>query len=65
MIAALNNKTKEIRIVSVYRDTITRQDDGTLKKANNAYFTGGPTAAINLLNRNFDLTIEDYVTVEF
>ena len=65
MIAALNNKTKEIRIVSVYRDTITRQDDGTLKKANNAYFTGGPTAAINLLNRNFDLTIEDYVTVDF
>ena len=65
MVAALNNKTKEIRLVSVYRDTLTRQADGSLKKANNAYFSGGPTEAINLLNRNFDLDVEDYVTVDF
>lgn len=65
MVASLNNKTKEVRLVSIYRDTITKQEDGSLMKANNAYFCGGPTEAINLLNRNFDLDVEDYVTVDF
>lgn len=65
IIASINNKTKEIKMASVYRDTLTRQADGGLKKANNAYFVGGPKDAINLLNRNFDLDIEDYVTVDF
>lgn len=65
IIVSINNKTKEIRMASVYRDTLTRQENGELKKANNAYFSGGPKDAINMLNRNFDLDIEDYVTVDF
>ena len=36
-----------------------------IKKANNAYFMGGPQEAINMLNRNLDLDIEHYVTVDF
>lgn len=65
MIAAINNKTKEVRMVSVYRDTLTEQMDGSVKKANNAYFVGGPKEAINMLNKNYDLDITDYVTVDF
>lgn len=65
MIASIDDETKEVKIVSVYRDTMTMQMDGKIKKANNAYFTGGPKDAINMLNKNYDLDIEDYVTVDF
>ena len=65
MIASIDDETKEVKIISVYRDTMTMQMNGKIKKANNAYFTGGPKDAINMLNKNFDLAIEDYVTVDF
>ena len=65
MIASINNETHDVRIVSVYRDTLLQQADGTYEKANSAYNTGGPEDAISLLNRNFDLDIQNYVSVNF
>lgn len=65
MIVSIDKETKEVKIVSIYRDLLTMQTNGKIKKANNAYFTGGPKDAINMLNQNFDLDIEDYVTVDF
>lgn len=65
IVAAINSDTKEVRMASVYRDTTVRHADGKIHKANYAYFTGGPKDAINMLNRNFDLDIQDYVTVDF
>ena len=65
MIASLNRETLEVKISSVYRDTLLEQKDGTLDKANAAYSYGGPEDAIALLNRNLDLDIEHYVAVNF
>lgn len=65
IVASINNKTKEIRMASIYRDTLLQQADGTYHKANNAYFCGGPEEAISMLNKNLDLDIQDYVTVDF
>lgn len=65
IIASIDNKTKEIRMVSIYRDTFVQQEDRSYHKANQAYFRGGPKEAINMLNRNLDLDIEDYATVDF
>lgn len=65
MVASIDKETKEIKIVSIYRDLMTRQLDGKVKKANHAYFNGGPLEAVNMLNQNFDLDIQDYVTVDF
>lgn len=65
MIASINNETNDVKIMSVYRDTLLQQADGTYEKANSAYNTGGPEAAISLLNRNFDLDIQNYVSVNF
>ena len=65
MVVSIDDKTKEIKVVSVYRDTPLRQKDGEILKANSAYFMGGPEEAINMLNRNLDLDIQDYVTVDF
>ena len=65
MIASLNRETLEVKISSVYRDTLLEQKDGTLDKANAAYSYGGPEDAIALLNRNLDMDIEHYVAVNF
>lgn len=65
IIVAIDNESKEIRMASVYRDTYLQQEDGTYNKANSAYFNGGPKEAISMLNRNLDLDIQDYVTVDF
>lgn len=65
IVASLNNQTKEIRMVSIYRDTLLNLSDGTYQKCNAAYSYGGPQMAINMLNMNLDLDIEDYVTVDF
>ena len=65
IVASLNNETKEIKMVSVYRDTLLDLSEGTYQKCNAAYSYGGPVTAINMLNMNLDLVIEDYVTVDF
>lgn len=65
IVASLNNETKEIKMVSVYRDTLLDLSEGTYQKCNGAYSYGGPVLAINMLNMNLDLDIEDYVTVDF
>lgn len=65
MIASINNETNDVKLVSVYRDTLLQQADGTYEKANSAYNRGGPEEAISLLNRNFDLDIQNYVSVNF
>ena len=65
IIASIKNKTKEVRLVSVYRDTLMQQKDGTYFKANSAYHKGGGEEAIAELNRNLDLDIKNYVCVNF
>lgn len=67
MIASINNETKEVRIVSVYRDTLLEIEDGSglTTKVNAAYAYGGPELAIQTLNANLDLQITEFVTVNF
>lgn len=52
IVASLNNETKEVKMISVYRDTLLDLSDGTLQKCNAAYSYGGPTQAVNMLNLN-------------
>ena len=61
MVASLNRETKEIKLVSVYRDTLLQLSDGTYNKANAAYAYGGEEEAVAMLNKNLDLNIEHYV----
>ncbi len=65
IIASLNRKTKEIKISSIFRDTLMRQEDGSYNKANAAYSFGEEEEAIAMLNRNLDMDIQRYVTVDF
>lgn len=71
MIACIDNETKEVKLVSVYRDTYLElsnrggNNDGLYTKITHAYAYGGPTAAVATLNKNLDLQITEYVTVNF
>lgn len=65
MIASINDKTHEVKLVSVYRDSYLDIGNDTYRKCNAAYANGGPEQAITMLNKNLDLNITDYVTVDF
>ena len=62
----MNDDTKEVKLVSVYRDSFLAVDDkDSLRKLNAAYAKGGPTGAVAALNKNLDLNITEYVSVDF
>ncbi len=65
MVASFNNKTGDIKLVSIYRDTYLDLGGGTYQKCNAAYAYGGPQQAVAMLNANLDLNITDFVTVGF
>lgn len=65
MIASIDNQTKDIKLVSVYRDTYLSVGDGKYNKANSAYARGGAKQAVQMLNSNLDLDITEYVCVDW
>lgn len=65
MIASINNQTKEVNLCSIYRDTFVYIADHGYTKMTHAYAYGGPSLAISTLNKNFDLNITDFVTINF
>lgn len=65
IIASINNLSHKLRLVSIYRDTYVYIPDHGYTKLNHAYAYGGPKLAIETINRNFDMDITDYVTVNF
>lgn len=65
MVVSINNDTKKVKIVSVYRDTFLNVKDDTYNKINSAYSYGGPKNAIAALNKNLNLDIVNYVSVDF
>ena len=70
IIASINNDTKEVKLVSVYRDTYLRigedeEGNGIYNKANSAYAKYGPEGFMRMLNSNMDLTVTYFVTVDF
>ncbi len=65
MIASINNDTKEVQLVSVYRDTYLSIGGGKFNKANSAYNLGGAEQAVKMLNANLDLDITEYVCVDW
>lgn len=63
MICNINRDTGEIKLISVFRDTyLNISEGGSYNKLNQAYFIGGPEQAVQALNRNLDLQINDYMT---
>ena len=65
MVASINNKTKDVKIVSIYRDSYLNLANDKYRKCNEAYSIGGPEQAVAMLNMNLDLKIDHYMSVDF
>ena len=65
MVCSINNETKEVHLASVYRDTYLDTTDDEYRKCTEVYSIGGAQQSISMLNKNLDLNITDYVTVNF
>ncbi len=68
MVLSLNTDTKQVKIVSIMRDSLVKIDKNgkiTYNKINSAYASGGPELAIKTINENFGLDISEYATVNF
>lgn len=66
IIASINKETNEIKMFSVYRDTLLDLgDDVGLDKITHAYYYGGPTKVLYTLNKNLDLNIKEVVVVNW
>ena len=69
IIACVNHNAKTIQLVSIYRDTYLNingpYEDYYFTKCNAAYNQGGAEQMLTMLNLNLDLSITQYVTVDF
>ena len=65
IIVSINQDTKDVKLVSIYRDTYVYIDGYGYDKITHAYAYGGPELAINTINKNLDLNISEFVAVNF
>lgn len=65
IIATLDTEHKKLKITSIMRDSYVDVEGYGKDKINHAYAYGGAELAMNTLNKNFDLNIEDFATVDF
>lgn len=65
IIVSINESTKDVKLLSVYRDTYLQIDGHGLDKVTHAYSYGGAKLALDTLNKNLDLNISEFVAVNF
>jgi len=65
ILATIDEKTKEVKLTSVYRDTYLEITGRSLDKITHAYAYGGAALSMSTLNTNLDLNIKEFVTVNF
>lgn len=66
MILTIDNKHNKLKLSSVIRDSyVTIPTKEKKDKINHAYAFGGPQLALQTLNENFNLNLDQFVTVNF
>ncbi|MCR4568535.1 MAG: LCP family protein [Pseudobutyrivibrio sp.] len=65
MLVAINNDTKDVKMISVQRDTYLKVSGDSYRKCNSAYSSGGVKQSMEMLNNNLDIEIDGYVSVDF
>jgi LCP family protein required for cell wall assembly len=65
IIVSINQETKDVKLLSVYRDTCMKVQGWGFTKATHAYAYGGAELAMSMLNTNLDLDITEFATVDF
>lgn len=65
IIASINKETDEVKMFSVYRDTLLDVGDEGLDKITHAYFYGGAQQSLYALNKNLDLNIDEVCVINW
>lgn len=66
LICSINVRTKEVKLVSVYRDTLLKMySRNEFDLANSEFAKASDTAMISMINMNLDLQIQDVVIVNW
>lgn len=65
MVLSLDGVHKKIKLTSILRDSRVNIDGHGKDKLCHAYAYGGPKMAVKTLNKNYNLDIMNYVTVDF
>lgn len=65
IIICINNDTHEVKLVSVLRDSYICMTNGKYRKLTDIYAGYGVKESIETINKNFDLNISQYVTVNW
>lgn len=65
MVISINEKTKEVKMASVLRDSYLCYEDNQYTKITDTYRKYGPEKTVSVLNKNLDLDISEYVTINF
>lgn len=65
MIATIDTKNKKLKVTSLMRDSYVDIPGYGGDKLNSSYAYGQEALAIKTINQNFDLNIQEFVTVDF
>lgn len=65
IIFSLNQETNDVKMTSIYRDTYVQIPGYGYTKINHAYAYGGASLAMSTINKNLDLDIKEFVTINF
>ncbi|MBR0127559.1 MAG: LCP family protein [Firmicutes bacterium] len=65
IVASINKETNEVKMFSVFRDTLLDVGDQGLDKITHAYAYGGPQQSLYTLNKNLDLNIDKVVVINW
>lgn len=65
IIFSINEETKDVKMTSIYRDTYVEVPNHGYTKINHAYAYGGASLAMSTINKNLDLNIKEFATINF
>ncbi|MEG1835490.1 MAG: LCP family protein [Oscillospiraceae bacterium] len=65
MIVSVDKKKNTVKLSSILRDSYVAIDGKSNQKITHAYGYGGAELAVKTLNKNFNMDITDYVTLNF
>ena len=65
IVASINEETDEVKLFSVFRDTLLDVGDEGLDKITHAYVYGGAERSLYTLNKNLDLNIDEVVVINW
>lgn len=65
IIFSLNQENNKVKMTSIYRDTYVEVSGHGYTKINHAYAYGGAALAMSTINKNLDLDIKEFATINF